>query len=71
MEKFGGFKIDELIKKKVKDKHGKLCPQEVLKALREAGVKSFSTKPHSLDWDVVRDDAVCLLERLGKMSENK
>ena len=59
------YNVKDLAGKKVKDKHGKLCPPTVVKALVDAGISSFGCRPTSLDWQVVRKDAKGLVARLG------
>jgi len=70
MKEPGGFiKVDNLFAGKIRDKHKKLCPPDLCSILRKAGVVSFSSRPDGLDWDVVRNDALVLCERLGKTAQ--
>ena len=60
------YNVKDLAVKKVKDKHGKLCPPTVAKALEDAGIVSFGCRPTSLDWRVLRRDAKGLMANFGR-----
>ena len=55
------YKVKDLLKNGIKDKHGNLCPDAVAEALENAGIVSLGSRPASLDWDVVGKDAKGLL----------
>ena len=68
MEKSGRFKVSELRKSKIKDKHERPCPPDLASILRKAGVEGFSCRDSGLDWDVVREDVNVLCARLKGIS---
>lgn len=62
------FKVGELRKSKIKDKHKRPCPPDLPNIFRKAGVESFSCRDSGLDWDVVREDVKVLHDRLEGIS---
>lgn len=62
------FEIRELRKSKIKDKHKRPCPPDLLKIFQNAAVESFSCRPGGLDWDVIREDVKVLRGRLEGIS---
>jgi hypothetical protein len=67
MEESAGYKVKDVIRRKIKDMKGANCPEDLQKILQEVGVVSFSCRPQGLDWDVVRADALALRDRIGGM----
>jgi len=65
-----GGKVVDMNNKKVKDSNGDPAPKDVIQALREAGVASFSCC-RGVDWDVVKADAESLLKQLEVATQSK
>ncbi len=50
------FQTGQIASQEIKDTKGNLCPPDLVKKLRDAGVESISCRDGRVDWDVVRED---------------